>query len=1027
MKTKYSLLFLFVLGIAIGTKAQVPDYRNASDDNPVDMTSLIVNAGYDNGGTGWSGTKATIDGDARVAEFSGTIFDYYQDIKGLPAGYYLLNVQGFYRAGTALEDYTTYLTNPGSQKNALFYAGSIGLDKSHYYATALKNLAEEAEEGEAITGYVYATDGVVVANNGQTAALEFLKEKYYDNFVFLKLEQGATLRIGLRKAVVLANDWTAADNWTLFYTGEDSELEYFMEEVELPAVEVENPLGELLEKASTLVSQRMYKALNQQLQNAISTYQDETDPAKLAVGEQTLTSLISQAEASITGYQKIYSLLDIMNNVIFDNETIQESLLAEAQTFHDDLIAKLDSESLDAKGLDDAEQQISVFMMRLSQNTLAITTTQAGTLSSLLAQEYSDLTMVRRLSVAGPINSTDLSYIRSQMRTTLEVLDLKDATIATINSSAMTSMTALTSLTLPRTTTTINSSAFSSCKVLEEVVLPEELVSLGSNVFNNCTSLTDIVYISTLPATPTSNIINGTQEANCNLWVPAIAINLFKGNTYWNKFNVKGIAVDELNIASELELNTDDPQHTAQTLSLVMRDKGSGFTAVNRYQFGALNVTGNARYSLENFETLFDPHTTMTVLTSSNTATTRTSASLINNASMRADNVTVNLMLRAYRWSFVCLPFDISVADINNIYDVPFVIYKYDGRKRAAADMNNTWVRMTADSTLHAGEGYIWQPSAYVNAQNTTINNILFKLKAQNTVNKGNIFANDNVDVKMNEYVSETVNNRSWNLVGNPYPCFFDSHAMDTTTPFTVWNLNSQNYEAYSPVDDQYIFMPGEAFFIQRPVDQASITFNKEGRQSDRTAREAVYFASSRQSTTTVRRSVFNLWVDGNGQSDRTRLVINEQALREYEMSRDASKFASMGSSLQLCTIEQGESYAINERPLADGEVRLGITFATPGTYTLRMDTKSEDQVYLTDLHTGTEVLLNEDGYTFEAQAGNDSDRFMLHVVKNGTTSIMDTAKARAEKNTHYNIGGQHVDVPSKGLYIVNGRKVVVR
>ena len=42
-------------------------------------------------------------------------------------------------------------------------------------------------------------------------------------------------------------------------------------------------------------------------------------------------------------------------------------------------------------------------------------------------------------------------------------------------------------------------------------------------------------------------------------------------------------------------------------------------------------------------------------------------------------------------------------------------------------------------------------------------------------------FRSDNVEVKLDKIFSEFAHNRSWNFIGNPYPCFFDSRYMDTT------------------------------------------------------------------------------------------------------------------------------------------------------------------------------------------------------------------------------------------------------
>ena len=44
-----------------------------------------------------------------------------------------------------------------------------------------------------------------------------------------------------------------------------------------------------------------------------------------------------------------------------------------------------------------------------------------------------------------------------------------------------------------------------------------------------------------------------------------------------------------------------------------------------------------------------------------------------------------------------------------------------------------------------------------------------------------------------------------------------------------------------------------------------------------------------------------------------------------------------------------------------------------------------------------------------------------------GTTGINDVQKRVSEQNVYYNLQGQRVDNPGKGLYIKNGRRVVIK
>ncbi len=214
------------------TKLGIPgDASNATDDNPVDMTSVIINPTYDEGVSGWSGTAASWSGDGFNAEIFGKNFDYYQEIVGLPAGTYQLGVQGFYRAGSAAADYKAYQENSDSLNHAFIYAMTALEGDTVTFSKPMARLAAEAsEDNVGSDGYVTVveaddeagTPGLAVANNMTTASYEFDAGKYLNEGVIFKLPEGATLRIGLKKTTDLTDNWTIWDNWTLTYFGNAS-------------------------------------------------------------------------------------------------------------------------------------------------------------------------------------------------------------------------------------------------------------------------------------------------------------------------------------------------------------------------------------------------------------------------------------------------------------------------------------------------------------------------------------------------------------------------------------------------------------------------------------------------------------------------------------------------------------------------------------------------------------------------------------------------------------------------------------
>lgn len=588
--------------------------------------------------------------------------------------------------------------------------------------------------------------------------------------------------------------------------------------------------------------------------------------------------------------------------------------------------------------------------------------------------------------------------------------------LVSIGASAFESCRSLTSIDLPATLQNIKASAFANCKGLEKITIPESVTKIES-AFYYCDNLKEMTCLAMQPPLVDGNnpLYNVNMEGK-TLYVPSITINNYKQTRGWDAFtNIKPLDYfpGELHVTKDFTLYLPD--------NLTEKDK----TKVDFYNdngtSGHLTVNGNSTLSMSSFDITYDNY--------HNTGRHNGSpahASLINEANMRADNVSVNLKVRKNYWNFISLPFDTKVSDIQCLTDdTQWVIRKYSGEARAKAEKGNTWQDMTADSTLHANEGYILQ----CNNNEYLHNPVSFLFTALNNGNKNRIFASANQKVAMKEYVAEFAHNRSWNLLGNPYPAYFDTRYLDFTAPITVWNMYNSTYEAYSPVDDSYILTPGEAFFVQRPVDQAEITFDVEGRQHNFTVRTIEPTTRAKaMDLADANREVYNLSLSNGETSDRTRIVINPKAEMSYNAAHDAGKMMSERTlTAQLYTIGDDIDYAINERPLGDGIIRIGVRFAVNGTYTLALE--GDKTAILTDHQEGKQVELDANGYTFTAKAGECRDRFTISWSNGGVTGINGiNADTQQNNMSVYSLDGKmlkgnshsnaHSDMPA-GTYIM--------
>lgn len=633
--------------------------------------------------------------------------------------------------------------------------------------------------------------------------------------------------------------------------------------------------------------------------------------------------------------------------------------------------------------------------------------------------------------------------------------------------------TAIDTLNCPSTLRNIYNSAFAGCRNLRqinlnegltrietyalannkatEIVLPSSLEYCAGGAFDDCDSLVTIEARSVMPP----NTDNGCPLTSADLtkailYVPVWSLAEYQLATGWNQFYT--FRTSDF-MPQYVKVNKDfyftlrdelDPDYRPDIELTVTNNQITDSQGNTDYQHGNLTISGRSKLAVNDFSMVLSPYAKYSYeqnyYYNENYRYLRPT-SLIVKGEMRAENVTINLWNATNRWQFVSFPFDVKVSDIVPVDSTTsWVIRGHSGAERAAGNAATVWQNLSADDVLQAGKGYIMQ-CYKPNDKNGSYDAAQFTVRPlTTTVNRQQIFNADNRTVALEEHLAEFEHNRSWNLIGNPYPSYFDTRFLDFGAPFMVWNSNNQNYEAYSPVDDSYILAPAEAFFVQRPVDQESITFLKDGRQTDRYARtlveeepasapQRIRAAYDSNTHTAAQRTVFNITLAKDGQqADRTRVVINEAATMQYDLSRDAAKFTGTEPAVsQIFTINGATRYAINERPLNNGQAQLGLHFGTDGTYTIGLSNQPDGQVTLEDRLTGTKLQLNGTaGYSFTAKAGDSTDRFVLHFDAVATGINAATTNEADRNDDTYTLDGRKVNNPTApGLYIKGGKKVI--
>ena len=612
----------------------------------------------------------------------------------------------------------------------------------------------------------------------------------------------------------------------------------------------------------------------------------------------------------------------------------------------------------------------------------------------------------------------------------------------TIYRNAFESTTALRHIDIPETVNTIQLHAFYNCG-LDSIVLPIKLTNLGhqcfhssqnlkyaempsfissdsysyrdsygrndgdgyytytassgwDNTFQNCPAIEKIVMRSATPPAVRNDITNGGLAKNLiTLVVPSFAVVSYKLDTYWYQFGsiVEGDDVDYWKITSPLMLTNNR--------------RMQGTPDVDLYFGGQLTVGGSAPFPMNNFNMYVNESNPGRLL---NTC-----------EEMTASKANIKFTAEGGRWYFFTVPYNVYLSAITASNDAIYVIRYYDAQNRAANGASGSWKNVDSDKLI-AGQGYI------LNCNKAC--EITFPATASSAKQK--LFNTKDVSTSLTTNESATKANRSWNYVGNPYPCYYDIYYMEFTAPITVWN--GSTYQAYSIADDEFVLRPMQSFFVQKPDAVSKIIFPKEGRQLTTAISHGSAAHAPARVARQANRFLFNLTITCDGQSDMTRVVINNEASMGYEIECDASKFMSLSADVpQIYTLDgEGNTYAINERPLESGQVRLAYYAGKAGVYTINAQ-RADGKVWLYDAEEDRTVDLTEEDYTFQSTATNgfDSSRFTLTFEVDDPTGIIDTpwSSENSLPEAWFSIDGRRLSGKpvQRGLYIGGGRKVTIK
>ena len=520
--------------------------------------------------------------------------------------------------------------------------------------------------------------------------------------------------------------------------------------------------------------------------------------------------------------------------------------------------------------------------------------------------------------------------------------------------------------------------AFRSCPSLKTVTLGASVSYIDYYAFSN-SSVEKLYVNSPTPPGVYNNDVFGSTSGT--LYVSEYSMVSYKLHDYWSKFtsvDVNPNPVTSLTLNGKLSLTSNARIPDSPNVKM---NPGSSFI-----------VNGNKDQALGFFAADYNNDVSSSIISRCNNMTSTASE--------------VRYYLDDRYWYFICPPFDVRMSDIYAWKGNQVAIRYYDSEARAAGSTSN-WKDVAPDATLKAGQGYIFKTSS---------DDHVCMPATEETHNQ--IFRSQAVTTPLSEYSSDDANARNWNLVGNPYACFYDIYRMDYTAPLTVWNSVNKTYNAYSIADDDFALHPMEAFFVQKPDGVEAITFQPEGRQITSTIDHSASVKA--MAGKAASRRFIELELSNGITDDHTRLVVNPQAQETFDANNDASKMMSTDITAQIFSVQGDEAYAIKESPFAAGQAEIGMWFPADGQYVVNI-TRADVKVELMD--NGAVVPMP---YTFTADEGFCEGRFVLRITTDPTA--IEGVDGNDASAPLYDLQGRKVgSTTHKGIYVQKGKKMVVK
>ena len=191
--------------------------KNATAENPVDASFLIVNPGFNQraevtptwnifGGSVWG--RGDNHSDFALESWNETYCSFSTLVEGLNPGYYEISVQGFYRDGLHADQAKFIEEGSDALQNAYLYNGMIDIN--------LPNITAEVNMAPGLG----AMTSVGEYPDGIDQACQYFQNGLYRVSIVVEVDAKGMLDIGVEKdGQAHEGDWVVVDNFRLKYYG----------------------------------------------------------------------------------------------------------------------------------------------------------------------------------------------------------------------------------------------------------------------------------------------------------------------------------------------------------------------------------------------------------------------------------------------------------------------------------------------------------------------------------------------------------------------------------------------------------------------------------------------------------------------------------------------------------------------------------------------------------------------------------------------------------------------------------------